>query len=825
MLVVGGRVSSAELVDRLSAQGFLCAAADAPESVLAAAAALSPEAILLSADEATAAQALACIRTESSLRDVPVLADLSRGSAEGLRALSVDDFVHSHDELTRRLEAALRAKRLVDREQRSRLRMELLLEITEAAGSTLELSDVLNLAVEKIGRAIPSDRCSVVLVEGSATRTARVVASRAVPNFAPLQLDLARYPELRRALETRRAVHVEDVARDPLMDEVRKHLASLEVRSILVQPLMCSDDLFGALTLRLSGAGLSFAREDREFAQAAATALSNSIRNARLHAALKRKREDLESAYVDRYRELAEANQRLKESSRFKDDLIAVCSHDLRAPLQVLLGHAQLLLDGGLSAEEQRSVEAISRVSRKVAGLVESLLERGRGDRARIALDPQSLDVSELCQESAAELSILAAERGVALRSEAPESLMAVGDEVKLRQVLQNLVTNAIRHAAEPGGQVVVRAQRLERPDGDVARVVVQDDGLGLAPDQMQLVFDKYRHDGSGVGLGLAICKELVELHGGEIWAERPTAGGCAFVFTVPLKEGRLAAAAEPAAAGDVEPPLTLLVEDEPDIAAVIAEMLRTRYRVEIARDGEEGLAKAHSLKPDLVLMDVFLPKLDGLDAAMAMKSSADTAQIPVIFLSAHQGVAEKVRALNLGAVDYLAKPFQSLELLTRVERVLRQRVIETELLRSRSMLWRAGSDADTGLYNRAGLIGRIEQEVARASRYGRSLSVAVLRPVTPSPDKARQGAAAVRQCIRVPDVAGHLGDAVFGVVLPEAGPQAARGLVARLAPLLRAETGLDYVSAVADLLEPGQTAEALLDLALAEAGTRAGTR
>jgi len=231
----------------------------------------------------------------------------------------------------------------------------------------------------------------------------------------------------------------------------------------------------------------------------------------------------------------------------------------------------------------------------------------------------------------------------------------------------------------------------------------------------MHLVFDRYRHGPGGTGLGLAICKEFVELHGGEIWAERPADGGCAFVFTLPLaKEDRKVAPKLQALSG--EQPRVLIVEDEPDIAAVLEGILRKRYRVEVARDGREGVAKVHALHPDLVVMDVFLPHLDGLDAVISLKASSDTADIPVILVSAQVGVADRVRALNLGAVDYLAKPFHASELLQRAERALsvnRRPAAAAQEAEAPTVV----ADAETGLLDRRGLVARLTQEAARARR------------------------------------------------------------------------------------------------------------
>ncbi|WNG56771.1 response regulator [Archangium gephyra] len=811
VLVIGAKAGSETLLAHLSDSGYQWAITEDMQELASLAESLRPDAVLMSATGKKATEALSAVRQESRLREVRVLADLTRSRSEVLRKLPVDEWVRSLEELSSRLDSALRERRVMER---TRNRMERLLEITQAATSSLELEQILRLAVEKVGAVINADRCSVVLVEDVNSRTASVVATLEDPGLS-LDVDLARYPELRRALETRQPVLVEEAQRDPLMAEVRPTMASLGVRSILVQPLVCSDELLGALFLRISRGSEGFGRDEQEFAQAVAAALANCIRNARLHTALKRKRDELELAYVERYRELTEANRRLKDLNRLKDEIIAVCSHDLRAPLQVLLGHGRLLLEGGLDPQQKQSAEAMIRQGRKILGLVESLLERGKGDVARLSIEPRVLDISTLCKESVTELEILAAERGVALRAETSEIMMLIGDELKLHEVLQNLITNAIHHAQD-AGEVVVKASRLPRPDGDVARIVVQDDGKGIPPEELPLVFDRYRSGakgGGGTGLGLAICKEFVELHGGEIWAEAPPEGGAAFIFTLPLAQEVSRAVQNLPAKETAEQPRVLVVEDEPEIAAVLVEVLRSRYRVDVARDGAEGLARARTSKPDLVVMDVFLPKLDGLDAAVALKSSSDTANIPVILLSAHQGVADKVRALNLGAVDYMSKPFNAMELLGRTERALKLRKAEHELERTSSLMRRSGNDPLTGVYDRRGLMLRLDHEVSRGRRYSRPVSLAVLRPDRPVLDEALRGIPDVmRARLRTQDILGHMGEGVLAVVLPECNVEAGRNVIGRLLPDVEKHTGMEYRSAVADVSHDSEPVERILE-------------
>jgi signal transduction histidine kinase/DNA-binding response OmpR family regulator len=809
--VIGAKAGSEALLAHLSDSGYQWAITEDMQELASLAESLRPDAVLMSATGKKATEALSAVRQEARLRELRVLADLTRSRSEVLRKLPVDEWVRSLEELSSRLDSALRERRVMER---TRNRMERLLEITQAATSSLELEQILRLAVEKVGAVINADRCSVVLVEDVNSRTASVVATLEDPGLS-LDVDLARYPELRRALETRQPVLVEEAQRDPLMAEVRPTMTSLGVRSILVQPLVCQDELLGALFLRISRGSEGFGRDEQEFAQAVAAALANCIRNARLHTALKKKRDELELAYVERYRELTEANRRLKDLNRLKDEIIAVCSHDLRAPLQVLLGHGRLLLEGGLDPQQKQSAEAMIRQGRKILGLVESLLERGKGDVARLSIEPRVLDMSTLCKESVTELEILAAERGVALRAEASEIMMLIGDELKLHEVLQNLITNAIHHAQD-AGEVVVKAARLARPDGDVARIVVQDDGKGIPPEELPLVFDRYRSGAKGTGgtgLGLAICKEFVELHGGEIWAEAPAEGGAAFIFTLPLAQEVSRAVQNLPAKDTAEQPRVLVVEDEPEIAAVLVEVLRSRYRVDVARDGAEGLARARSSKPDLVVMDVFLPKLDGLDAAVALKSSSDTAGIPVILLSAHQGVADKVRALNLGAVDYMSKPFNAMELLGRTERALKLRKAESELERTSSLMRRSGNDPLTGVYDRRGLMLRLDHEVSRGRRYSRPVSLAVLRPDRPVLDEALRGIPDVmRARLRTQDILGHMGEGTLAVVLPECNVEAGRNVIGRLLPDVEKHTGMEYRSAVADVSHDSEPVERILE-------------
>jgi signal transduction histidine kinase/FixJ family two-component response regulator len=744
-------------------------------------AALDPELIVLAGRTDEQIAGARAIKADPRLRLLPLCVAAPLAPFADLKAAGAEEaiFGSSREELETRVEGALRAGRLARREATQRARLRSLIDLGQATTSAMVTEEVLHRAMVRVAAVMPVDRCAVVLVEGS---KALVAATHQHPDGFNLSLSLPKYPEIRKALTTRQRVVVQDALTDPLMEPVRHLITPLQVRSILVEPLVSQDDLIGVLFLRLSGREAAFGPEELDFARAAGGAIATFIRSDRLCAALRRKREELESAYVDRYRELVEANTRLKELNRFKDETIAICSHDLRGPLNVLLGHARLLAGSELGKQEAASLEAVTRQGRKLLDLVESLLDRGRGESARLALEPTTIDLAAVCRELASEHEIIGSERGVSIEVRAPERIELLADRVKTREILQNLLGNAIAHARE-GGNVRVIAETIERPDTDVARVQIADDGPGIPPEEIPAVFERYRHGPAGVGLGLAICREFVELHGGEIWVESGPEGGCTFFFTLPLTDVRLPGQRlNPEA---IEKRHILLVEDEPEVAVITSEILRSHYRVDIARDGAEAVAKARAMTPDLVLMDVFLPRVDGLDAVATLKAAPDTRDIPVILVSAHQGVAEKVRALNLGAVDYLAKPFKSKELLARVESAIAASDSIRQIERS-SESRHGGLDAATGFLDKLGFLRRFTQELSRSRRHGRPLTLATFEPVEPlEPDQLGPAASKLRAGLRSTDILGHLGRGRFAACLPDASTSAARRACDRVADAL----------------------------------------
>lgn len=452
---------------------------------------------------------------------------------EVLSAGADDVFAQGEErsELPRRVANAVRTWRDDRRAHLDRAALHALLEITEAATSELDLDALLRAVVQRVARTIPVDRCSAVLLD-PATRQAVVVTSHDVPELHRLPIDLQRYPEVRRALELRTTVVVDDVQRDPLLEEVRPLIRDLPLSSLLVVPLTAVGDTYGALLLRCARAW-AFDADEQAFLRAAASAIANSVRNAQLFAAVREKRDVLERAYAERYRDLERLNEQLAAANRDKEALLEICSHDMRSPLQVVLFQARLLALDAPRPAQARRIESIERQAEHVRELVERILERGRGRAGPWELRKRPVAIAELLAGLLADLADVARARGVTLRAEARDDLRVDADPGALRQVLENLIGNAVAHAA-PGTCVEMEVRRDEA--SGLARFEVRDRGEGIGEGDLALIFERYRRGSSsaGMGLGLAICRDIVAAHGGAIWAARREGGGTAMAFTLP---------------------------------------------------------------------------------------------------------------------------------------------------------------------------------------------------------------------------------------------------------------------------------------------------
>ena len=436
----------------------------------------------------------------------------------------------------------------------------------------------------------------------------------------------------------------------------------------------------------------------------------------------KRREEDLVRLVEERTRDLRAEQERtaaqaaqLREADELKSRFVAHVSHEFRTPLTMILGPVEDLLDSARDDEDAREkLKTVRRNARRLARLANGLLDLAKLEAGAAKLNQSTGDLAHFTEEVVQSFVPLAERRGIALRFEAEAGRLPYAfDANKLATVLGNLIGNALKFTPAGGTvRVVVRGG-----EGG-AEIRVRDTGIGIPKDKLPHVFDRFyqvrgagRPEHEGAGLGLALAKELAELHGGTIEAASEGEPGFGAEFCVRLPalpwkdEGELQERGGPtsgdelpapwdphglhleaAAVPDVqEPPeleartsevpsdapTVLVVEDHADVRAYLRQHLASAYHLLEATNGADALEQARAHRPDLVLSDVMMPEMDGLELCRRLKASGD---VPVVLLTAKAGEASRVEGLRLGADAYVEKPFSVEVLKARIDGLLATR-------------------------------------------------------------------------------------------------------------------------------------------------------
>ena len=403
-----------------------------------------------------------------------------------------------------------------------------------------------------------------------------------------------------------------------------------------------------------------------------------------------------------RMRRRIEQEQQQTEIEQMKIRFFTHISHELRTPLTLILGPLEKALKyEGIPARLQQPLTLAHRNVQKLQGQVDQLLDFRKLQDGHLVMEWSRSDLVRFVRNGFGIYRSMAADKHISYQLDCPEAAQRlVFDAGKLQQIIDNLLGNALKYTPDHG-QVRVS---LTLDDEQCITFIVEDTGVGIAADDLPYVFGQYyRADALqpiqavGSGIGLAFVKELVDLWGGEIAVESPVADGKGTRFTVRLPAGKLedvSAAAkevvgfvptEPPAtrtdqsATDNEPPTTsqpliLLVEDNAEVRAFVRGELQAHYRLIEAENGQLGLEQAKQAQPDLVLSDVMMPVMSGVELCRQLKADPETSHLPVILLTARGSQEHQLEGLDSGADDYIAKPFSVSLLLARVRNLLAAR-------------------------------------------------------------------------------------------------------------------------------------------------------
>jgi PAS domain S-box-containing protein len=378
-----------------------------------------------------------------------------------------------------------------------------------------------------------------------------------------------------------------------------------------------------------------------------------------------------------------QALEDLEHALRLKDEFLATMSHELRTPLNVILGMTEALqsdLYGTLTNKQYSVMATIESSGRHLLAMINDILDLSKIEAGKETLTIKSVAIVPLCRSSVEFVQQEAGRKRITfVQSIDPGATTMLADERRLRQILLNLLNNAVKFTPD-GGQVGLEVTTDEQQQTVV--FTVWDTGIGIAPEHMQRIFQPFVQLDSGLsrqhggtGLGLALVARLVELHGGDIAVASEVERGSRFTVTLPRQlVHALPAPHEPPLlsappSAQPMPELTngsastdqstlLLVEDHGEMATVLQEYLTSRgYRVSVARTGREALAQMHAVSPALILMDVHLPEMDGLEVIRRLRANPEWANLPIIALTALAMPGDQERCLAAGANDYISKP------------------------------------------------------------------------------------------------------------------------------------------------------------------------
>jgi signal transduction histidine kinase/DNA-binding NarL/FixJ family response regulator len=405
---------------------------------------------------------------------------------------------------------------------------------------------------------------------------------------------------------------------------------------------------------------------------------------------------DIETRVAERTRELEEARRELEarsrhseEVDRLKNAFIANMSHEIRTPLNSVLALTQLLREGvagPLTVDQRKYLQVIERNGQALLHLINDVLDLSRIEAGHLEMDAQSVDLVAHIEAVVSALSPLATAKNLDLVVKKPPSVApARADPDRVRQILTNLIGNAIKFTDE-GGQVLVCAE--DHPESVV--VIVIDTGVGIPEGLQEKIFQEFyqvdqtlvRRQG-GTGLGLAIARRLARLMGGDIIVESVLRRGSRFSLTLPR-------AVEPAVAtppaSEVEPPVlpsvpepalpatVLVVEDNEDNLFTLRQILARRpLEIVSAMSGRQAIERCRRQLPDLIIMDVQMPGMTGLQATGAIRALPGGAAVPIVALTAQAMKGDRERILAAGCDAYLSKPVQPNELISVVDELLRR--------------------------------------------------------------------------------------------------------------------------------------------------------
>jgi predicted ATPase/signal transduction histidine kinase/CheY-like chemotaxis protein/HPt (histidine-containing phosphotransfer) domain-containing protein len=538
------------------------------------------------------------------------------------------------------------------------------LSVVDLIGGDVDYDELTGRLVRVASEHAGADRCVLLIEEGDALPVAvegrvadgRLTIERPEGGRAPVAQTVIDY--VRR---TREIVLLGDPTADPAFGE-DEHIRTAGPRAVLALPIVRQHHLRGVLYLENSQVGGIFAAARVRTLQLVAGQAALALENAQL-------RRDLERRIEHRTAELREANRLLARAVNARDTFLATVSHEIRTPLNAVIGMTGLLAETSLDSEQRELVDTVHASGEHLLGLINDILDFSKIEAGALELEENPFDLRRCAEEAIALVSAQAQSKGLEVALEPRGRLPAtvVGDVGRVRQVLLNLLSNAVKFTAR--GEVAVELSAQNGDDSWLVRAAVRDTGIGIAPDRLGRLFRPFSQGDSsttrrfgGTGLGLVISRRLAELMGGGIEVQTEPGVGSVFTFTFETRE---VASVEPSAPAPDErqlPRLRILVaEDSPTNQRVAELILRgLGQSCDLAANGVEAVEVALARPYDVILMDMQMPELDGLDATRRIRAELEEDRQPwIVATTGNISVEDRERCLEAGMDDFITKPLR----------------------------------------------------------------------------------------------------------------------------------------------------------------------
>jgi PAS domain S-box-containing protein len=389
--------------------------------------------------------------------------------------------------------------------------------------------------------------------------------------------------------------------------------------------------------------------------------------------------------------DLMRAKKQLEESMQVKEQFLAKMSHEIRTPMNAIVGLTELLLESKINADQKECIDAIKLSSDNLLSIINDILDFSKLESGKVTLEKLPFNPDEVVEGTLITLGVSASRKNIALKyvvdkNSIPESI--IGDAVRLRQILLNLLSNSIKFTEH--GSVTINMRVLEQDDSKCTmQFVVSDTGIGIPEDRIETIFESFTQASNetsrkygGTGLGLTIVKQLTEMQGGSISVKSKVNEGTEIAITLPFEKNKMKGTSHGTNGKKVPDnnlgEVRVLLAEDNEMNQMLANKIfnKWRFHLDIADNGKEAIEKLRTSDYDLVLMDIQMPEMDGYEATQFIRHKLvpPKSEIPIIAMTAHAIVGEADKCISLGMDDYISKPFNQQTLYDKISSLLHKK-------------------------------------------------------------------------------------------------------------------------------------------------------